>query len=190
MGGVAKGLEIVGGSRIIDRVAAALRAATGDLVLAANEPDATTWLPGVPVVRDTRDSAGGLAGIEAALAGVALARGALVVAWDMPFVSPELLRLLLDAAMEGDADVVLPASASPHGAEPFCGFYAASVLSPLRRFLEEGGRAAHEFVGRLPRARIVSSSEIARLGDPRRLLLSVNTPEDLARARAMAEGRE
>lgn len=193
MRGAAKGLEIVGGARIVDRVAAALRSVTADIVLAANHPEATTWLPGVPVVRDSREGAGGLAGIEAALTRAevgGVARDALVVAWDMPFVPARLLRLLLDAARNGDADVVLPASVSPHGVEPFCAFYAARTLSPLRRFLDAGGRAAHEFVTLLPRALVLPSSEIAPLGDARRLLLSVNTAEDLSRARAMAEGRE
>src|SRR6188768_632816 len=42
-GGTPKGLERVGSTRIIDRVASALRGVTADLLLAANDPAATAW---------------------------------------------------------------------------------------------------------------------------------------------------
>ena len=59
MGGKAKGLESVGGRRIIDRVAEALREATDDLLIVSNDPAASAWLPGVRAVPDvaTRRSA-------------------------------------------------------------------------------------------------------------------------------------
>src|SRR5207249_4052712 len=78
LGGVPKGLERVGGARLLDRVASALGDVTRDLLLVANDSDAASWLPGVPVVADRHPGAGGMAGIEAALAG---GRDALVVAW-------------------------------------------------------------------------------------------------------------
>ena len=53
-GGLPKGLERVGGKRIIDRVAGALLEVTDDLLLVANSPDADTWLPGVAIGRRHR----------------------------------------------------------------------------------------------------------------------------------------
>ncbi|MGH7622350.1 MAG: molybdenum cofactor guanylyltransferase, partial [Gemmatimonadaceae bacterium] len=83
-GGRPKGLERVHGERVIDRVAAALRAATDSLLLVANDPQAPDWLPNVRVERDVLPDIGSLGGIHAALvhAGTAV----IVVAWDMPFV--------------------------------------------------------------------------------------------------------
>jgi len=66
-GGAAKGLERVGGRRIIDRVAQVLAVAADDLLLVANDPDAAAWLPGVPVAADLRPGNGSLGGIHAAL---------------------------------------------------------------------------------------------------------------------------
>ena len=51
-GGEPKGLRPVGGVRILDRVASALRTVTSDLVVIANAPDTERWLAGVPVRRD------------------------------------------------------------------------------------------------------------------------------------------
>ena len=66
-GGLPKGLERVGGRRIIDRVTDVLRDVTDDLLLVANDPSAGDWLPGVPVQADIVPNAGGLGGIHAAL---------------------------------------------------------------------------------------------------------------------------
>jgi molybdopterin-guanine dinucleotide biosynthesis protein A len=176
-------LERVGGSRIIDRVSAALSAVIPDLLLVANDPDAVRWLPGVAVLSDVHPGAGGLAGVEAALSP---GRDALVVAWDMPFVTAPLLRVLAEAARHHDADVALPQSDSPYGFEPFCAYYSARVREPLSAFFEAGGGAARDFLRRLHRVHVVPGAELKPLGDPRRLFFSVNTPEDLRRARDMA----
>jgi molybdopterin-guanine dinucleotide biosynthesis protein A len=187
LGGIPKGLEQVGGRRIIDRVADALRPVTSDLLLAANDPDARTWLSGARVVSDLHPGAGGMAGVEAALSE---GRDVLVVAWDMPFVIPELLRAVVAAADATGADIALPESLSPHGCEPFCAFYSARVRAPLRQFLESGGGAAREFLGRVSRMHLIPLQEIASFGDLGQLFLSVNTPVDLSRARAIADATE
>lgn len=110
----------------------------------------------------------------------------LVVAWDMPFVPGDLLRRLARQARAGSADAVVPESDSPHGIEPFCAFYAHAVRDPLGEYLRSGGGSAHRFLAGLPRVSRLSRSALRRFGDARRLFLSVNTPDDLARARAMA----
>lgn len=179
-----KGLSVVAGSRIVDRVTRALRAVTTDIVLAANDADASTWTPGIRVLRDIHESAGGLAGIEAALS---LGRNAIVVAWDMPFVTADLLQVIAEAAARESADAVVPRSMGPIGFEPFCAFYAVSAAPQLSAFLERGGRAAHEFIGQLQQPRFVEDETILRLGDPARFFFSVNTPADLERANAMAD---
>ena len=183
-GGVAKGLEIVDGRRIIDRVADALREVTTEVVLAANDPSAREWLPGVPVVPDVRAGRGGLAGVDAALQrGLT---GVLVVAWDMPFVTPDLLRALLGAAHTSRADLVIPESDSPYGFEPFCAYYRKELALALAAFLDGGGGAARDFVRQVERVHRIAIADVERIGDPRRLFFSVNTPDDLERAREMA----
>jgi molybdopterin-guanine dinucleotide biosynthesis protein A len=182
-GGEPKGLQEVGGLRVIDRVVAALRGTTTDLVLAANDPDAANWLPGVAVLADRVSGTGGLAGVDAALTSE---RDVLVVAWDMPFVTAQVASALVDLAHATDADVVVPESESPFGFEPFCAFYAARVGPALSAFLAGGGRAPRDFLARLTRVERVPRAKLALLGDVRRTFMSVNSPEDLAKARALA----
>ena len=184
MGGTLKGLETVGGVRIIDRVVSAMKMVTSDIVLSANHADASKWLVNVAIVSDKVAGFGGISGILSALS---LHRNVLVVAWDMPFVVGDLLNTIAAAGVEHGADAAVPASHSPHGIEPFCAWYAASAHASIERFLAGGGRSAWELVSRLPRVHRVPLSVSARFGDPDTLFLSVNTPEDLARARAIAE---
>jgi len=183
LGGVPKGLEIVGSERVVDHVAKALRQVAPELLLVANDSEASKWLPGVAVVADLHPGAGGMAGVEAALS---QGRDALVVAWDMPFVTPRILEVLVQAAMDHDANVVLPESSSPYGFEPFCAYYSIRVRESLARFFDGGGGAARDFLGQVPRVHRIPISAVEKLGDPRRLFFSVNTPDDLERARAMA----
>ena len=103
-GGAPKGLARVGGERIIDRVAKAIRVVTQNIVLVANAPDAEAWLPGVTVVRDTRPERGSVVGLYSALAGATDVR--LVVAWDMPFVSADLLKFVVERIGDGATAVV------------------------------------------------------------------------------------
>jgi molybdopterin-guanine dinucleotide biosynthesis protein A len=183
-GGVPKGLERVGGIRIIDRVANALRTVTPKIVISSNDGKALKWLDNVVVMADKRPRFGGLAGIESVLE----AHGdSLVVAWDMPFVTPALLELLTREQARDGADIVVPESESPYGLEPFCAFYSARALRKLTAFLDAGGGAARDFIRSIDRVRRVPLSALGVVGDPGRLLFSVNTPDDLARANAMVE---
>jgi molybdenum cofactor guanylyltransferase len=113
-GGRPKGLERVHGTRVIDRVADALRSVSDSLLLIANDPGAEAWLPDVRVAGDVRPGVGSLGGIHAAL--VRAGTAVLVVAWDMPFVPEGLLTEL--RALGDDADVAAPESGSRRGHRP------------------------------------------------------------------------
>ena len=119
-GGRPKGLEVVGGARILDRLVDAMTDAFGvPPLLVANAPDAATWRPGLDVVSDVRPGLGALGGLYTAVrAGPAPVVGA---AWDMPFVTPGLLTAL--AAGLADADACLPESQGRRGLEPLCAAY-------------------------------------------------------------------
>lgn len=181
-GGAPKGLATVGGSRIIDRVARALAAATDALLLVANDPAAGDWLPQVRTVADLRPGNAALGGILTALAH---APGAvLVVAWDMPFVDAALLRRLRSLG-EAGGDVAWPASGAPGGSEPMCAWYAPSCRAAALAALERGDRRVGAFPVAL-RVCMLDVDEVRRFGDPARLFFNVNTHEDLARAEALA----
>ena len=180
-GGLPKGLEKVGGRRIIDRVVDGLRAVTDDLLLVANHPDAADWLRGVRVSGDLVPNAGGLGGIHAALHHAA--SPVLIVAWDMPFVPAALLARL--RALGDGADVAVPESGSRRGVEPLCAFYAPSCLPAIEQSLAAGDRRVIGFHAQVRVARL-RADEVSAFGDPERLFMNVNTPDDLALAEAHA----
>lgn len=180
-GGAPKGLERVDGRRIIDRVAAALRDVTDDLLLVANATEAVAWLPGVRTVRDVREGAGALGGLHSALSHAA--DPVLLVAWDMPFVSASLLgelRRLGEVAAAPRADAVLPESdGSRRGVEPLCAWYAPSCLPAIEQCLNAGDLRVVGFHGAV-RVTRMPIERVRDFGDPARLFSNVNTREDLA----------
>jgi molybdopterin-guanine dinucleotide biosynthesis protein A len=181
-GGRPKGLERVHGERVIDRVAKVLGAVTDSLLLIANDPSATAWLPGIRVARDVRPGIGSLGGIHAALvhAGTAV----IVVAWDMPFVPEGLLAEL--RVLGEDADVVAPESGSSRrGLEPLCAYYSPACIAPIERSLDADDRRVIGFFDQVRVARLVAE-EVRRYGDPDRLFMNVNSPSELALAEQYA----
>ena len=174
---------------MVDHVAAALGAVTSNVILSANDELAHTWLPTVTIVRDNFAALGGLAGVEAGLTFAARSgTDAVVVAWDMPFVTGEVLRILMAAGRENGVLAAVPASEAPHGIEPFCGYYSRDLLPALRAALASGQGAAHRFLAATPGVRVVPGTTFPpRPGhDQSSTFMSVNTADDLARARRLA----
>ena len=178
-GGIPKGLELVGGVRIIDRVRAALEPAVDELLLIANDDAASSWLPGVRRERDVLRDVGSVAGIHAAL--VHAATPVIVVAWDMPFVPPALLTALREAGR--DVDAAVPESDSRRGLEPLCAYYAPACVSAIERRIAAGDRRVVAFYDDVRVVRLPAES-VAAFGDPALLFMNVNTPEERILAEA------
>ena len=176
--GMPKGLALVDGVRIADRVLAALRGATDRQVVVANDARAAQWFPGMHIVADREEGLGPLHGLRTALV-AASGDPVLVVAWDMPFVTAALLAALR-AEGEAGATAVVPVGGSPRHAEPLCAYYAPAALATCERLLAAGERRAGALHETLPRARTLGDDALSTLGDPARLLLSVDTLDDLA----------
>lgn len=180
-GGAPKGLERVGGRRIIDRLAESLIPATDDLLLIANDAAAGSWLPGVRCATDVRPGLGSLGGIHAAL--VHADGPVLVVAWDMPFVPTGLLTALRVAG--ASADVAVPESGSRRGVEPLCAYYGPACVSAIERRLDEDDRRVIGFFDDVRVAR-VGADVVARFGDPSIIFMNVNSPDELGLAEEYA----
>ena len=178
-----KGLEVIGGGRILDRLVDTCLAAFGELPLVvANAPEAAAWAPGLRVVPDLRPGLGALGGILTAI--VAAPAPVIVVAWDMPFVTAALLRAL--ATRLDGADAALPASGSRRGVEPLCAAYGPACGPAIERALAEGDQRAIGFHAHV-RVAVLGEAEVGAYGDPARLFFNVNTAADLDTARQIAE---
>jgi molybdopterin-guanine dinucleotide biosynthesis protein A len=179
-GGVAKGLERVGGVRIIDRVAAALAESCDELIIVANDAAAAEWIPGVRVVADVRPGAGALGGVHSALTNAR--DSVMVVAWDSPFVPGALLRALRSAGELEGADAAVPVSNSPWGFEPLCAWYRASCRAAVERHLDSADLHAGSWLRDVKAIHIDSSP----WGDPDEIFFNVNSADELVMADSLA----
>jgi molybdopterin-guanine dinucleotide biosynthesis protein A len=186
MGGAPKGLSIVGGQRILDRLIELSREAFGSLpLLIANQPAAPSWTSSpLRIVADQKPGAGTLGGLYTAV--VEAPAPVVVVAWDMPFLTTGLLVRLAEGLARADA--FLPESENRRGVEPLCAAYGPAVAGPMEEAIARGDLRAIAFHDRV-RVGILSLAEVANFGNPAELFLNVNTPGDLERAGGHAAPR-
>jgi molybdopterin-guanine dinucleotide biosynthesis protein A len=179
MGGQPKALLELGGRRIIERVLDAVAPVVDDVLIVTNTPALYAFL-GVPMVPDVYPDHGSLGGI---FSGLTAAAGEVVfnVACDMPFLHSPVVRLIV--ARAGEADVVIPRVGEQ--LETMHALYAKACLPHIETRLKAG---RFKIVGLFEDVRIVEipEEEVARHRAPDVVFMNVNTPEELARARALA----
>jgi molybdopterin-guanine dinucleotide biosynthesis protein A len=151
------------GAPLAEAVAAAVREAAGNATLVGHPT-----LDGIP---DLYPGEGPLGGILTALRHTT-ADYNLIVACDLPRVSPRVLRQLLEEA-EAVPDALALLPHTPGGRpEPLCSVYRAAALAELQRRFQEGVRKVTLALEGLP----VHHLEIT---EPLHFQ-NVNTPEDWA----------
>jgi FdhD protein len=179
MGGEPKALVDLGGRRLIERVVTVVREVVDDVLVVTNTPDLYRFL-GLPMVPDAFPDHGSLGGIYSGLAAIA-GDAAFTVACDMPFLHPEVVRLVV--ARAGEGDVVIPRVGEQ--LETLHALYARTCLPAIEARLRAGRL---KIVGFFEDVHVVEVAEadVARHRAPAIVFMNVNTPEDLARARALA----
>lgn len=178
-----KALLEVGGAPIIVRIADALRDLVDEHVVLANEAGLASAVPDMRLVYDPQPHAGVL---PALAVGLDAARGelCLAVACDMPFVSSELFRRLLELQRTEDADVVIPRTAGY--LEPM---HAVYRRGPVRAAIRDAlARGEQRMISYFPAVRVreVAEAEWQLFSPDGRAFFNVNTPEDLTRAEHLA----
>ena len=177
-GGRPKGLEEVGGERILDRLARVMTTALGEPpLLVANAADAASWRPDLRTVSDARPGFGALGGIYTAV--LEAPAPVVCVAWDMPFVSQSLIQSLAGGLDTHDA--MLPESGGRRGVEPLCAAYGPACGPAIADCLAAGELRAIGFHDRI-RVGILPLEQVRALADPNLLFFNVNTADDLAKA--------
>jgi molybdopterin-guanine dinucleotide biosynthesis protein A len=150
-----------------------------DVLIVTNTP-ALYAFRGVPMVPDAYPDHGSLGGIFSGLA-AASGEAAFTVACDVPFRHSPVARLVV--ARAGEADVVIPRVGEQ--LETMHALYAKACLPHIEARLK-----ARQFriVGFFDGVRVaeIPEGEVARLRAPEVVFMNVNTPEELARARALA----
>ena len=172
MGGVAKGLLPAPdtGEALVARLRRHAEA-IGLRCLLIGEAAAYGGL-GLPMLADDPPGIGPLGGLRALLTA---ADGAPVVALacDLPYVSPQLLRRLVDEAAQAHYDAI--AARRQDRWEPLCALYAATVLPVLDVTLAAGERSFQALLRRL------CVRELGLDATEARQLTDWDTPDDITR---------
>jgi molybdenum cofactor guanylyltransferase len=170
----------------VRRVVRRLRLAL-PLVLVVGPPDLATLVPDATVLPDLTPEAGPLGGLHTALHAVTTP-WAFVVACDMPFVAPALVRAMARLATEhSDANVV--ALRTTHGVEPLHAVYHSSCMAAVEQRI---GTADHSMAGLLNivTVHVVAPAEAARYDPAGRSAFNANTPAEWRQAQELAASED
>ncbi len=180
MGGGDKGLRVVAGQRLIDRVIARLSPQCGPMAINANGDPARFAEFGLPVLPDSLPNyPGPLAGVLAGLdwaAGLG-AQAIVTVAADTPFFPADLVARLRAAA--GPSGLALASSPDETGKvhrHPTFGLWPVALRGDLRAALEGGLRKIVLWTDNH------GAGEAEFASDPFDPFFNINTPEDIAEA--------
>ena len=180
-GGRPKALLPLGDRRIIDRQIAVLGTVAERVAVVTSDLERYGAL-GIPIWEDLVPNAGPLGGIYTAL--VHAAGRTLVVAGDMPFLTPAFLRHLDQVGR--DADVAIARTADGH--YPLCASYGGACVEVIRQRLERGALKVADLLKQV-RVREIGPDELRPFDPDGTLLFNVNTPEDYARGLQLAARR-
>jgi molybdopterin-guanine dinucleotide biosynthesis protein A len=176
--GKEKAFVPLAGRPLIEHVLQRVKGVGDEVLITTNRPEAYAHL-GLRLVEDVMPGAGPLGGLHAALR-AAVGDVVLVIASDMPFVEPGLLRHMLELAP--GAQVVIPQRGEYF--EPLQAVYHRSCLPAVERALQAGELRMVSFFHEV---RVLSvEGEMLDNLDPRRLsFFNINTPHDLSKAEAL-----
>lgn len=174
LGGVAKGLLELNGRPVLEHLLA-LSPLFGDVLLVANEPAPYARF-NVRTVGDTVRGRGAPGGVHAALE-AARTEWVLAVACDMPFIAEPAVRVLLDArGPEVDAVCFTVGG----WVEPLLALYRRTLSDEWREALETEEPSLRALLSRC-RTKLLPEERLRAVDAALRSVVSVNTPEDLAR---------
>lgn len=182
-----KAALVLDGETLLQRTASALARVVDEIVI-VRAPDQA--LPpvvvAVPIIEavDPIEGEGPLVGIAAGLDAVS-GDDAIIVAVDMPFLEPALLRLLVERLRDGDHRWVVPiAEGRP---QPLCSAIVGTALPVVRAHIAAGDRAPMA-IGRDLNVLRLPEEQWSRVDPGGRSFVNVNTPEEFEAARAAAGG--
>lgn len=167
----------LGGIPMVELVLRALRTATRDVNIIANDPSYSRFA--VPVIGDTYPGIGPLEAIRTALDRSQLLY-IVLVGCDMPFVTGALFEHLLSQADGVEAVVPLGPGGQP---EPLCAVYSKRALSAVTRLILDGERKVSRLFDHVA-TRLMPFADFQLLAGSDLFFENINSPEDYRRALA------
>jgi molybdopterin-guanine dinucleotide biosynthesis protein A len=168
-----KALLEIEGRTLFDITLAAFREALDTVILIGDRPERFV-AHDLPVYPDIYPGSA-LGGLYTGLVRTETSH-AFVSSCDLPFPCSGIIRHLTALASGNDVVVVETGA----GYEPLFAIYSQKCREPIRRQIESGNYCVYDFYPYVT-TRIITVAEIAHLGDPARIFLNLNTPEEYRR---------
>jgi molybdopterin-guanine dinucleotide biosynthesis protein A len=166
------------GQPLIVRVMARLAPIADEIVVTTNRPDDYQFLS-VRLAPDPIPGRGALGGLYTALVAASHPIVA-VVACDMPFINPGLVKAEHDLMVANQVDIVIPHT--QEGLEPFHAVYRRQVCLPhVEAALEEQKWRVDAWFHKVKMYRL-TVEELSKYDPQLRSFWNVNTPEELETA--------
>ena len=174
--GTDKAFVLLDGRTLLARTLGLALSLTSDVRIVG---DPAKFASFAPVVEDMFPGCGPLAGIHAAL-GSSQTELNLILAVDMPFLTPALLQYMLGRAKDSDsAMATVPRTAQ--GWQPLCAVYRRDFASIAEKALR-AGRYKIDALFVEAGAQVLGEPELQSAGFSLDLFSNLNTPDDLAEA--------
>lgn len=164
------------GETLLARALATLRAIASSVVLVGPRDKLAGY---GPVVEDVFPNAGPLGGIHAALRSSTTELN-LLLAVDLPLVSPGLLRYLVRRAEATEALVTVPRTFD--GWQPLCAVYRRAFADCAEQALAQS-RNKVDALFRHEILQVITEQELSAAGFSASAFKNVNTPEDFGESR-------
>jgi molybdenum cofactor guanylyltransferase len=174
----------IGGSPMIERALRAMRPVIDKISIVINsknhfykkyEAIARKWE--VEIIDDLHDHRGPLGGIDTALASSLAHESALVLACDLPFITPEFLSFLCKKHLEDNRqEVTVPLDQGNH-LQPLSAIYHRSCRKSIKQMLADNELKVDLLYSRV-RVRQVNFVEFAQLPHADSFFINLNTWEE------------
>lgn len=187
--GVDKALAKLAGKSMLERAGELLESVCHDVHVVASPGRYSDlrW----PVLTDRWPGEGPLGGILTALHSIELHADeagscpfALIVSCDMPFLTQEFLRFLMDRAQQSEAQVIVPECSKR--LEPLCACWCAASLPAVQAAFDSGVRKVSKAMKHVP-MEVLDESAWKRFDSHGRLFWNMNTPGDYEEARSILQ---
>jgi molybdenum cofactor guanylyltransferase len=132
------------------------------------------------VIEDVYRDRGPLGGIHAALSASATELN-LILALDLPFLTPEFLEYLIVQAQKSSATVTVPRAGG--GLQPLCAVYRRAFAEVAEQSLREGKNKIDALFAKVE-TRVIEEDQLIKAGFSAEMFRNLNTPEELGKAKS------
>ena len=151
----------------IQRIAEVLQEVVECVIIVSDHGERYGFLR-LPIYEDIYKNCGPLAGIHSALTN-ATTEGVFIVSCDMPFLSPEVIRYVIDSKSCDDVTLL----STRNGFQPLCGLYKRGCLPTIEDHLKQGQCSVLQCLQEMQTTTL--SPQFTNIPHP---LMNVNTPGD------------